>query len=674
VWVAAIAAVTGVLIAVSTQGLGSGRPTAVAAAPAGLRPVADTYVVPSNPDANFGSRSSMFATTSANRAFLRFDTDAAVPAGRTVTAATLHVYVLHVATTTPGLEVHPAPSTWSESGLTGRNRPAAQADVVSDGAPELTEHSWVAIPLDPDAVSASGSTSFELLHRTPNSELQLASRESPWAPRLELTLSGAPTPSSTTATATPSGTPSGTPSATPTGTRTSSASGAVLPIDVPVSATSGRSKRLAFAHYFPPYPVSFDNRPPEDDYYARSYLQPSGEKGKHKAFGGLLRDRPMGRAPRPGDWRAADFEAEVRQAMAAGLDGFAVDMLSMYSVNWQRMVALLEAAHRVSPDFKIIVMPDTTSTGKGLPDVLAEATSRLAKYPALMRLPDGRVVIAPFKAEGRSVEWWTKWLDIMRTRHGIRVALVPTFLSWGSNAEKFAPISYGFSTWGNSNPAYNGGTTDDAQKAHELGKIYAAPVRVQDVRPRSGVYEEPENTTTLRQTWRAAVDGGADWVMLNTWNDYSEATSIAPSAEHGWSFLDISSYYLTWWRTGKAPTVVRDGIYLTHRTQPHAAEPTFPQTKLMKLRSGSTAPRDRVEALVFLKAPATVTLQVGSHRHRWKAPAGMSIHTAALATGTVSGRVERDGRVTTSVTSPYRVTATPYVQDLQYHAVSSLRP
>ena len=77
---------------------------------------------------------------------------------------------------------------------------------------------------------------------------------------------------------------------------------------------------------------------------------------------------------------------------------------------------------------------------------------------------------------------------------------------------------------------------------------------------------------------------------------------------------------------------------------------------------------------MFLKAPATVTLQVGSKTHRWKAPAGLSVHTEPLAPGTVSGRVERDGEVTTSVTSPYRVTDTPFVQDLEYHAVSSLRP
>jgi hypothetical protein len=693
-WVAAVAMVVGLLVASGAQGMVAPEPPS--AAPASdqveLSAVADTYVVPSQPRTNFGKRSYVFATTAANRAFVRFDTENAVPADRAVTAATLHVYVMYVATNAPGFEVHGAGSGWAEEGLTNDNRPPHREAVVNGSVPELVRGRWVDIPIEPAAVSASGPTSFELMHRTPHSQLQLATRESGRAPRLRLSLSEPGAPSST-----PSPSPSESPSQSPTQTATQTATetatqtatqtptpsttaprpgnGQVLPIDVPAAAASGHSTKLAFAHYFPPYPVSFDNRPPERDYYERNYLEPTGERGVHKASGGALRDRPLGRAPRSGDWRAQDLETEVRQAMAAGLDGFAVDVLSVRSVNWHRTVALMEAAHRVSPSFKIIVMPDMTATGKNSsPQTIADAMAKLARYPAAMRLADGRVVMSPFKAEVRSARWWSEWVDLMRTRHDINVALVPTFLNWSGYADEFASISYGYSTWGNSNPAFNESLARHAARAHRMGKIWAAPVRVQDVRPRSGVYEEAQNTTTLRQTWTAAIAGDADWVFLPTWNDYSEATSFAPSAQHGWSFLDVSSYYLTWWRTGREPTVVRDGLYLSHRTQPYDATPTFPQTTLMKLRPGSTKPRDTVEALVFLTAPATVTLQVGDQVHRWDAPAGLSVHTEPLAPGTVSGRVERDGQVTTSVTSPNRVTRTPYVQDLQYHAVSSLRP
>jgi len=94
-------------------------------------------VVPAQPDANFGARRYVFATTSANRAFVRFDTGRAVPDGRTVTGATLHVYVTHVAATKPGLEVHPVADAWTEQGLTNSNRPVFQSAVVNRSAPQL---------------------------------------------------------------------------------------------------------------------------------------------------------------------------------------------------------------------------------------------------------------------------------------------------------------------------------------------------------------------------------------------------------------------------------------------------------------------------------------------------------------------------------------------------------
>ena len=81
---------------------------------------------------------------------------------------------------------------------------------------------------------------------------------------------------------------------------------------------------------------------------------------------------------------------------------------------------------------------------------------------------------------------------------------------------------------------------------------------------------------------------------------------MVPSVKHGWTYLDLMSYYLVWFKTGTPPTITRDQVYLTHRTQPFAAKPSYPQTLLMSLRGGTPA-RDTVEALTFLTAPGTVT-------------------------------------------------------------------
>jgi hypothetical protein len=55
----------------------------------------------------------------------------------------------------------------------------------------------------------------------------------------------------------------------------------VLPNSVP---------KKVFAHFFSPFPISIDNKAPDQDYYARNYLQPQGENGKFNKSGGYIRE------------------------------------------------------------------------------------------------------------------------------------------------------------------------------------------------------------------------------------------------------------------------------------------------------------------------------------------------------------------------------------------------
>lgn len=446
-----------------------------------------------------------------------------------------------------------------------------------------------------------------------------------------------------------------------------------LPFDLPTRATLRASKHLVFAHYFTPYPISLDDRAPSADYYATQYLEPTGEGGKHQAYGGLLRDRPLGRDPIGGDYASADLATEVEQAVSAGIDGFAVDILSLTSQHWTRVTSLLAVAQRTDPGFTVMLMPDMTTLGDASPESLAAAMATLAAYPSAFRLADGRLVVSPFKAENHSAAWWTSWLSIMADDYGIKVAFVPTFLDWQSHADDFAPISYGFSHWGTANPNAAAETGEQARKAHRLDKLWMAPVRVQDVRPAQGIFDESGGTTTLRRGWAGVIEGDADWVQIPTWNDYSEGSSIAPSLRHGWAYLDISAYYLARWKTGRAPKITRDALYLIHRTQPADAVAGFAQTVTMHPRASSPAAIDRVEVLAFLTSAATVTVTVGQHTYSWSAKAGISSKTFPLAVGEVAAAASRAGEPVAAVTSRLPVAAKPWVQNLDYVAVGSLR-
>ncbi|CAN5139679.1 hypothetical protein BH11ACT7_BH11ACT7_02370 [soil metagenome] len=440
------------------------------------------------------------------------------------------------------------------------------------------------------------------------------------------------------------------------------------------------SQRLVFAHYFPPYPISLDNADPNSDHYASVYLNPTRTDDPYAPFGAMLRDRPLPRPPRAElDWRESDLATEVRQAISAGIDGFAVDILSpVEQGEWVAAVPsqLLRVAEEIGAPFKIMLMPDMhAELGRLSPGQLADQMARLGRSPAAFRLEDGRLVISPFKAENRSPPWWQDFLAQMKSRHGIEVALLPVFVDDNPVfLDSYASVSFGMSLWGGRNPAFNpvgGFPFDMIARAHEAGKLWMQPVSMQDYRPATQVFDESENTTNLRNTWRIAIEGGAEWVQIATWNDYSESTDIAPSVQHGTALLELTAYYIHLFKHSDPPVFPFDRLFLSHRTQRLDAGPYPEQTALAALRAGSVAGRDTVEALSILTKPSTVVIRVGAEETICQQPAGLSLCLAPLGQSTgqdisVQARVHRAGRTVIDMTSPFPVLARPVIQDLSY--------
>ncbi|MFI6582032.1 endo-1,3-alpha-glucanase family glycosylhydrolase [Embleya sp. NPDC050493] len=578
------------------------------------------------------------------RAFVRVDVSG-VPAGARDVKLALEFTPARTVDTT--VRVHKVTAPWQADKLTWNNQPALGAQVGT----RQGFTAWQRAPIDVSgAFTGNGSYSFAVTSAGGAHAVFQSSRGKPEeAPRATVTW-------------TEGSDPAPAPSAGP------------LPFAMPSTAALRASTKKVYAHYFTPYPASFENAPADRDYYARNYLDPNGESGKHAAYGGLLRDRPKPRDVRTGDWALQDMQQEVREATAAGIDGFTVDVLSTTSAHWTRLKTLIKAAETVDPEFDIVVMPDMTALKDITPAALAASMNELAASKVVQRLADGRVVVSPFKAEQVSPQWWADFNAIMANTYKTKVALVPVFLNFGANADKYAAVSYGFSNWGNRSPDRQGNIKQDIAKAHSLGKIWMQPVAVQDERPNQGIYDEANNTENLRTTWTNAIDGGTDWVQLTTWNDYSEGTQFAPSANSGHTWVDISAYYLARLKTGAWPVITRDTVYLTHRVQFAAARPTSGgQTRLMNPRSGTNSPRDTVEVLSFLTAPATVNASIGGKAQPYQATAGLQAKLFPLAYGGNSAAVVRAGRTTATITSPHAVSKDFVRQDLGYRGSSSGR-
>jgi hypothetical protein len=420
------------------------------------------------------------------------------------------------------------------------------------------------------------------------------------------------------------------------------------------------------------FPISLDNEPAAEDYYTEAYLDPDGEGGTHAAYGGWLRSRPLERpVSSSADWQLEDMKTDVERAAAAGIDGFNVDVLGLSGDNWDRVQLLLDAADAVE-GFEIVLVPNANTRVVEDIDAFADAIAGLADHPSLHRLDDGRLLVSPFFADLLGADYWADWIAAMAER-GVDVALMPILLKYSEHIDAFADISYGVSTWGGRSLASVENLGNLGRDAADRGLVWMQPVALQDVRPKSGVFDEADNTETMRAMWATAAEVDADWVNIVTWNDYSEETEVSPAVNTGWSVLDLNSYFLVGFKEGAPPPIVEDRIYVSHRVQPVAAVPTGPQTVLMKLRQGSSPARDEVEVLTFLRDGAVVDVTVGDSTYSYDAPAGVHAELFPLEPGAVSAVARADDGYTSAVSSPFVVTDEPVVQDLQYRVVGSGR-
>lgn len=438
-----------------------------------------------------------------------------------------------------------------------------------------------------------------------------------------------------------------------------------LAFEKPSTASLRASGKKAFAFYFPPFPISIENRAPASDSYQK--WQFTGDhRGQYD-----LRDRPIARPVRgSGSWKQQDFEVEVRQAIAMGLDGFIWEYHTHATdQRWNQLPAMLAAVKAVDPGFTIMLSPDLVKDADSTPEGIISDVLKVKDEPAILR-KDGAIVLAPFYPERKPASWWDS-VRASLAAQGVRTSLLPLFLDGSpeSRSAQWNNSVMGYSLWGaawassaNSIPAH-------AAQAHRQGRIHMASLVFEDTRTYSGQYWEASNSATLRATLEKAISGGSDWVYFRTWNDYTEAW-MAPSQQRGTSIGEVAAYYLTWFKKGSRPALTRDAIYYFHRSH-HTDLPydTAKQVKPMRLTMGDAVTND-VELLAFVAAPGRLVITQGSdvRSREVTEPGVVSFKVPLRAGATPVFELHRDGRPVLSVRSATPIRTSVSLQDWIYHA------
>lgn len=439
----------------------------------------------------------------------------------------------------------------------------------------------------------------------------------------------------------------------------------------------------------------------------------------NRISGGYVRDRTIKRYYSTlADTNAAeiaDMVTEINWAIGAGIDGFWVDILGLPgSYHWTRLLHLFAAADQVFAStgkrFWIAPMPDGTAgaaasvggNGNSSADALANALVTLKTQASYWKIGSDFVVPVfgpediPSSLGVTPLAYWTRMKATMATG-GMTTKYIFCYVGdWTTLAPTYNSIVYGHSRWGDRDAtavaAANNYNRNAPSYCHTTfpGKTWAHFGAPGDTRPNSAGYAvssasyltwENKGFSALNGTWRAAIDGGADFVQCTTWNDFSENAHIVPSVNNTFALADLTAYYAQWLKNGAQPPVVRDALYLSHRVAPTgqqaAAMPGTNQLHFSQV-AGGTALANIVDVTCFLTSSATVQFLVnGVVTGSVTAPAGYSRQEFALpASGVVSARAQRSSVTvpgTTVVSEQVVATTGNLADDYHYRGYSSLR-
>ncbi len=263
------------------------------------------------------------------------------------------------------------------------------------------------------------------------------------------------------------------------------------------------------------------------------------------------------------------YEKEIKQAQAAGIDGFALNVGGWLNQTYYIKYAaqMFEAAARLNSGFKLVFSADMCC-GNGVNDVedMMRRFVNDARYNAVYYKQGGRPVLTTFAGETLGVGFWQQVKSDLASganpstttestvlaevsgapsNAGMNIFFVPAFF-WGGELPTTAAIQQGFNQfstvldgsfyWDIAGVPGSGGSVDQlpssegyGQVVHGGGKLYMAPVTLQFWGANANRYYEYSGFSGFRKMWLDAINvSHPEWVELITWNDFIEGSYVSP--------------------------------------------------------------------------------------------------------------------------------------------------
>ncbi|MDR3709877.1 MAG: endo-1,3-alpha-glucanase family glycosylhydrolase [Capsulimonadaceae bacterium] len=372
------------------------------------------------------------------------------------------------------------------------------------------------------------------------------------------------------------------------------------------------------------------------------------------------------------------YKRDILEAQAAGIDGFALNEGAWTNEPhyFTRTRMLFDAAHELNTGFKFIFSLDLATLK---PVYIPEILRAYVNDPAYYRY-QGRPVVSTFGGD-RGVDW-PPILDPLKA-DGYKLCFVPFFYPDPvTELPSYEAVKAHFARWSNIADGYfffgaagsdseltacNASYVKAAREAHKLVMASYTPFYWGAGQPGRRYYETHGGFGVERQ-WMSIIATQPDFVEIVTWNDFNE-TYITPVDDPGKyegglrfpvrhphaGYLELSRYFIEWYKTGHKPKIKRDRLVYVYRVHPKNAIATLEYPGGHAPSARMSAPvtdqragvQDEITVTTLLTAPAEIRVVSGGVETRSPMPAGYSSLAIPFHVGEQHFALYRNGKLVT---------------------------
>ena len=264
------------------------------------------------------------------------------------------------------------------------------------------------------------------------------------------------------------------------------------------------------------------------------------------------------------------IESQIRHAAAAGIDGFAVDVVLRPPTRIiPTLLKMADIAQRIAPGFAIMPCLDAASpnrTTEAWAEFLLAWLGKTAALPTTCRV-NGAVVVFTYGAYSMPADAWAevrRRLDVAGHRLFLIGEVHGLYRTKSDPLERIRPYAEVF------DGLYFFAPNSEEHERKLIGlltetgqpKLCVYSPTPGYWRVNTGVFARPyRGTRTYREHWDAALKLPVHWASITTWNDYSEHTHIEPSRNFSDAYARLTQIGAARFRGEPKEDVVGDGSF-----------------------------------------------------------------------------------------------------------------